>query len=297
MYDVIIIGGSYAGLSAAMALGRSLKKTLLIDDGKPCNRQTPHSYNFLTRDGQTPQEISTVAKEQVRKYESVTFHNGRAKIGTKTDNGFVIETYAEEVFQSKKLIFATGIKDEMLPIPGFSDCWGISVVHCPYCHGYEIRQQETAIFATGNIAFHLATLVRNLTDQLTILTNQEHDFRPEQLQKLEKHGIKINEKEMGEIKHEHGHLSEVVFKDGTSLTLDAMYTSVPFQQTSDIPMSLGCELTEEGHIAVDGFQKTTVSGIYACGDNASGMRSIANAISSGSLAGAMVNMGITNENF
>ena len=297
MYDVIIVGGSYAGLSAAMALGRSLKKTLVIDNGNPCNRQTPHSHNFLTRDGQTPEEISSLAREQVETYKTVRFCDERAQTGMRINDGFEVATHSNKKFQSKKLIFATGIKDEMPSIPGFSACWGISVVHCPYCHGYEIKQQKTAIFATGDTAFHLASLVRNLTDQLTILTSGKHDFRPEQITRLKKHGITIDERELAEIKHKNGYLKEVIFKDNTKLPLDAMYASVPFQQTSDMPVTLGCELTGQGHIAVDGFQKTTVSGIYACGDNASGIRSIANAISSGNLAGAIANMDLSNETF
>lgn len=296
-YEIIIVGGSYAGLSAAMALGRSLKSTLVIDSGSPCNRQTPHSHNFLTRDGQTPKEISTIARQQVEKYETVTFYGGIASSGKKTNNGFEIITQSKDTFCGKKLIFATGIRDEMPDIPGFAECWGISVIHCPYCHGYEYHHQKTGILANGEQAFHLASLVNNLTDELVVLTNGQPDFIPEQINKFEKHNIRIEEREVVEVEHQNGYLENAILKGGDKLKLNALYASVSFTQHSDIPVSLGCELTEQGYIEVDDFQKTTIPGIYSCGDNASGMRSIAHAVSAGNLAGAMANMELTNEQF
>src|SRR5690606_28226163 len=143
----IIIGGSYARLSAAMALGRSLRNVLIIDSGLPCNRQTPHSHNFITQDGEKPNVIAEKAKAQVLNYDTIKFYNGTAVSGSKIENGFVITTQTEEKFTAKKLIFATGIKDIMPDIKEFQACWGISVIHCPYCHGYEFRNQKTAILA------------------------------------------------------------------------------------------------------------------------------------------------------
>src|SRR5690606_17865245 len=169
-FEVIIIGGSYAGLSAAMALGRSLRTVLIVDSGLPCNRQTPHSHNFLTQDGKTPMEISKLAKQQVKKYETVQFYNGLAISGTKTTNGFEIVTDTNDKFAAKKLIFATGVRDIMPDIKGFTECWGISIIHCPYCHGYEYREKNTAIIANGAKAFHMASLINNLTNNITILT-------------------------------------------------------------------------------------------------------------------------------
>lgn len=295
-FEIIIIGGSYAGLSAAMALGRSLRNVLIIDSGLPCNRQTPHSHNFITHDGEKPSAISKKAKEQVLEYKTVKFHNGLAVSGKKTQNGFAITTDSNEEFTAKKLIFATGIKDIMPNIKGFSESWGISVVHCPYCHGYEIRNKKTGIFANGERAFHLATLVNNLTDNLTILTSGKATFKEEQLVKLSKHNINIVETEISELEHEKG-LKNVIFKDGNQIALDALYASLPFTQHSDIPALLGCEMTEQGHIKVDMFQKTTIQNVYACGDNSSMMRSLATAVYTGNVTGAMVNSELCNEKF
>lgn len=296
-YEVIIIGGSYAGLSAAMSLGRSLRKVLIIDGGKPCNRQTPHAHNFLTHDGEKPAVIAQMGKSQVLDYSTVAFINGFAVSGKKTGRGFVITTEHGKNFIAEKLIFATGVKDTMPAIPGISECWGISVIHCPYCHGYEYRGKKTAIIANGERAVHVASLVNNLTDDITILTSGKADIEEAQMSKLSKHGIKVVETEISEIEQAGGHLKDVVFGDGSKMHFDVAYAAIPFTQHSGIPESLGCELTDMGHIKVDMFQKTTVPGIYACGDNASMMRSVAYAVSTGNIAGAMCNNDLTEESF
>lgn len=297
IYDVIIIGGSYAGLSAAMTLGRSLKNTLVIDSGKPCNAQTPHSHNFLTQDGNTPKEISVLAKKQVSKYKTVRFQNDLAVGGKKTAYGFEIETESERIFRSKKLIFATGVRDIMPNIKGFSECWGISVIHCPYCHGYEHRNQKTGILANGDAAAHMVPLVHNLTKHLTILTSGEAEFTDEQLAKFKQRNIPIVESKIAEIDHYNGHIKNVVFQDNKKKGFDAVYARPPFEQHSNIPTSLGCELNEQGYIVVDDFQKTTVEGIFACGDNTTYFRSVANAVYSGNVAGAKMNLELTSEMF
>jgi thioredoxin reductase len=297
IFDVIIIGGSYAGLSAAMSLGRSLKKTLVIDSGKPCNAQTPESHNFLTQDGKPPQEIAALGKQQVEQYETVKFFTGIAIKAIRTDTGFLVSTLAGTTFHAKKLILASGIKDMLPDIPGFSPCWGISVIHCPYCHGYEYRDQSTGIYAQGDKAIHLAALVSNLTNKLTILTNGPAEFTQEQLDLLARRHIVVLESPILAIAHQDGHLQELILKDESTLKMKALYAAIPFVQHADIPLALGCEITASGHLQVDSFQKTTIPGVWACGDNSSPMRSVANAVATGACAGAMANMELTQESF
>ncbi len=296
-FEVIIIGGSYAGLSAAMALGRSMRKVLIIDSGSPCNSQTPHSHNFITQDGEKPGAIAEKAKEQVLKYNTIKFIAATATSGRKTENGFEITTEAAQTFSAKKLVFATGIKDTMPHIKGFAACWGISVVHCPYCHGYELRNKKTGIIANGEKAHHLASLVNNLTDNITVLTNGMADLKPAQVATLRKHNIDIIQHAVSAIEHDNGHVKNVVFNDGSKIAFDALYAAVPFSQHCDIPAYLGCELTEQGYIKTDPFQKTSIDGVYACGDNSSMMRAVANAVYTGNLTGAMVNKELTEEQF
>jgi thioredoxin reductase len=296
-YEVIIIGGSYSGLSAAMALGRSLRKTLVIDSGKPCNEQTHHSHNFLTHDGSSPAEISTIAKSQVEEYNTVKFHNGKAISAQKTDFGFEITTENGERFNSKKLILSTGIVDEIPNIKGFQQSWGISLIHCPYCHGYEYKGKKTGIIANGDKAVHISSLVKNLTEDVTILTRGKANFTSEQLEKLKNNQIDIIETEISELKHDNGYVKSLVFDDGKEIDFEAVYGAFPFQQHSDIPKDLGCEFTEFGHIKTDQFQKTNVPGLFVCGDNSSMMRSVSNAVMTGNVTGAMVNMELVTDCF
>lgn len=296
-YEVIIIGGSYAGLSAALALGRSLRHVLIIDSGMRCNRQTPHAHNFLTQDGEDPGAIAEKAKREVLKYDTVEWIDDLAVSGSKTQNGFVISTQHGAEFNSQKLLFASGIKDTMPEIPGIAACWGISVVHCPYCHGYEFRNQKTAILANGPRAFHLASLVSNLTKEVSILTMGKANFSETERERLNHHQIEIIEEEVAAIVHENGHIKHLSFKDGSEQAFGAVYAAAEFVQSSDIPVALGCELTEPGFIKVSGMQATTVPGVYACGDNSGMLRSIANAVYSGNLAGAVLNKELTEEQF
>ncbi len=296
-YDVIIIGGSYAGLSAAMALGRSLRQVLVIDSGKPCNAQTPHSHNFITQDGKTPKEISTLASQQVEKYETVQFYNGLVTNGVKTGNGFEIETQSGDTFSAKKLIFATGVKDIMPDIKGFTECWGISVIHCPYCHGYEVRNEKTGIFGNGEYGFEFSKLISNWTKDLTLFTNGKSTLTEEQTHKLKEHTITIIETEIDRFEHNNGQIKTIIFKDGSTTSIKAIYARVQFEQHCKIPMQLGCELTEQGYITIDAFQKTTVHGIFACGDNTIQMRSVSNAVAMGTLSGTSANKEIINEEF
>ncbi len=296
-FDVIIIGGSYAGLAAAMSLGRSLRSVLIIDSGLPCNRQTPYSHNFLTQDGARPSEVSSQAKAQVSNYDSVVFQSGLAVQGERSKDGFIITTETGIKFEGKKLVFATGIKDIMPSIEGFDACWGNTIVHCPYCHGYEFRDKQTGVFINGEKTMHLVSLINNLTDKLTVLTNGPADLNQEARAKLQKRNIQVIESKIKEFTHKNGELDEVHFSDGTKLNFDVLYASIPFQQHSDIPENLGCMLNEHGYIQVNNLQQTTIPGVYACGDNAGMMRSLANAVAQGSLAGAILNKELVDEQF
>ncbi|MCE3076242.1 NAD(P)/FAD-dependent oxidoreductase [Chryseobacterium gwangjuense] len=296
-FDVIIIGGSYSGLAAAMALGRALKEVLVIDGGKPCNSQTPYSHNFLTQDGEIPAIIAGMGKNEVKMYNTVTFTDDLAVKGVKTEDTFKIETASGEKYTAKKLIFATGIKDIMPDIPGFSESWGISVLHCPYCHGYEVRNEKTGILGNGDYAYELSKMISNWTKDLTIYTNGQSTLAPEQVRKLESHNIKIVEKEIKKLDHINGHIQNMVFNDDTVLPLTALYSPRPFIQHCSIPEVLGCEVTEDGYLKVNGFQETSIYGIYASGDNTTRMRTVANAVATGTTAGIAASKKLILEQF
>jgi len=296
-FEVIIIGGSYAGLSAAMALGRSLRQVLVLDSGQPCNRFTPHSHNFITHDGATPAEIARQARQQVERYDTVHFHVGLAAEGRKTEAGFEVKTQAGEMFFGKKLVFATGLRDVLPDLPGLFECWGKTALHCPYCHGYEFRKLPTAVLGNGDYGYDFSKLISQWTDDLTLLTNGKSTLSEEQAAKLQKHGIRIVETEISYFEQEKSELKAVVFKNKASLPLRAMYLRPNAVQHCDIPAQLGCELTEMGTLKVDMMQKTNVPGVFACGDNMTMGRAVAAAVATGMLAGAVANMMLVEDVF
>ncbi|MFC6101085.1 NAD(P)/FAD-dependent oxidoreductase [Olivibacter domesticus] len=296
-FEVVIIGGSYAGLSAAMALGRAIRKVLIIDGGKPCNQQTPHSHNFLTQDGNTPAEITRLGREQVLAYPTVQLVDDEVTSVQGENLQFRIETISGKRIQAKKVIFATGIKDEMPLIAGFAACWGISVIHCPYCHGYEYREERTGLFMNGEMAFEKARLIRNWTKQLTIFTNGSSTIGAVQEEKLATMNINIVEIPLKKIEHKDGYLSRLHFTDDSSIPLTALYAQVPFVQHCQIPASMGCVLTDTGHLQVDNFQKTSIPGVFAAGDNTTMFRGVSMAVGAGTVAGAFINHELITEGY
>ena len=233
----------------------------------------------------------------MERYDTVKFFNGFATNGVKTENGFEIQTASGETFGAKKLIFATGIKDIMPNIEGYAECWGISVLHCPYCHGYEVRNERTGILGNGEYGFEFSNLISNWTKDLTLFTNGKSTLTVEQSVKLKSHHIKISETEIEKLEHTNGYLQNIIFKDGTTSSIKALYAHSPFEQHCPIPETLGCELTDEGYIKTDFLQQTSIHGIFACGDNTTRVRSVANAVAMGTTAGMMVNKEIVFEEF
>lgn len=296
-FEVIIIGGSYSGLAAAMSLGRSLRQVLIIDSGLPCNRQTPYSHNFITQDGEKPAVISAKAKLQVELYKTIQFYNGLAIQAKEIENGFEVLTESGEVFTSRKILFASGVKDLLPEIKGFAECWGISVLHCPYCHGYEVKNEKTAIIANGEMAFEYAKLISNWTRDLRLCTNGRSVLTLEQIQILQEKGISIFEEEIDSFEHNEGYISSIVFKNQEKVEVKAVYARPPFEQHCSLPSDLCCDINEQGLLKVDAMQKTNIPGIYASGDCTTQMRSVAIAVSTGSFAGAVINKDLIDEDF
>ena len=296
-FDVIIVGGSYSGLAAGMALGRALRRVLIVDSGLPCNRQTPFSHNFITQDGVPPQLIASKARIQVERYASVELKHGLVTEVISGDDGFNVQVDSASVYTAKKLVFATGVGDVMPDIPGFAECWGISVLHCPYCHGYEVRDEVTGVLGNGDKAFELVRLISNWTKDLTLFTNGPSTLTAEQAAKLGEHHIRIVETEVAELVHAGGHAERIHFKDGSASSIHALYAMPAFEQHCVLPQELGCALTDDGYLNVDMQQRTSIPGIYACGDNTTRLRTVANAVATGTTAGMMLNKELVAEEF
>lgn len=288
-FDVIIVGGSYSGMAAAMGLGRALRNVLVIDSGSPANRFTPESHNLLTHDGRRPSEIIEIARQQVLQYKTVQLRNGLVVKAEQSAKEFTLQTDTGEKFTASKLVFATGIIDTVPDVHGAAECWGKSVLHCPYCHGFEVRAKVTGILGNGDYAFEFGALISNWTSDLTIYTNGPSTLTLEQTSKLHSHNIKIVENKIKYLKHVNGYVEAIVFENGDTALVNAIYTKPEFKQHSNIPYSLGCDLTNDGYIQIDSAFRTTVPGVYACGDNVTRMRTVASAIAMGTSTAIALN--------
>ncbi|AXY76319.1 NAD(P)/FAD-dependent oxidoreductase [Paraflavitalea soli] len=297
LFDVIIVGGSYAGLAAAMTLGRSLRRVLIVDSGLPCNRQTPHSHNFITQDGEKPGAIAQLALKQVLAYPTVQFIQGKVTEAQRNGDHFTIKAASGEQYTASKLLFATGIADIMPNLPGFAACWGISVLHCPYCHGYEVKGNKLAVLANGEMAFEYVRLLHQWSQNLVLLTNGSSTLGAALTDKLQQHNIPIIETPLQELVHNDGYITAIRLADGSVLEVDAMFHKPAFRQHCDIPEALGCTRTEQGFLQADEFGKTNVPGVYVAGDNSSMMRSVAAAAAAGNKAGAWINKELVEERF
>ena len=287
-YDAVIIGGSYSGLSAALALGRARRSVLVIDANEPCNTRVPHSHNLLTHDGVPPHVLRTKARADVAKYTTVQFLDGRAEQLGGTDGNFAVRTSDGTEHRGRKLLLALGVRDELPQIKGLVECWGISAASCPFCHGYEVRDQRLVVIGNAPENAHYAKLIRNWSDRLTVCTNGPSSFDNEQLESLRKQGIAFVESPITEVLHEQGQVKALVFADGSRRDADTLFLRSDTTAPSSLTEKLGVERTEIGLLKVDPMQRTNVPGVFASGDCTTLMRALSAAFASGTMAGAAI---------
>lgn len=294
-YDVVIVGGSVAGLSAALILGRSLRDVLVVDSGEPCNRQTPHSHSFMTRDGVPPAQLNALAREQALAYPTVELLSDKVVAISRKNDEFSITTEQNQTFIARKILLATGVYDIMPNIEGFAECWGRSVFHCPYCHGYEVKNEPLGVMINGDHAREYAGIIRHWSKNITLFTNGPATFDDTQRTKLQNLGVPLIETTLVSLDHQNGMLTAVQLQDGSRVNLSALFAPVYTRQHADLAQQLGCDLTPAGLIAVSAFGETNVPGVFAAGDNSSPMRQLVAASAAGSTAGSFLNRELVNE--
>lgn len=287
--DVVIIGGSFAGLSAAMTLGRSLLRVACIDGGQPCNRFATSSHNSIAFDGDNPIEALEKAREKVKKYLTVKLYQDEV-VGVQKEGGFFdISTKQSGTLQARKLIFAAGIKDkiEETGIGNLSKFWGKTAIHCPYCHGYEIRDRPVALYYQNpKFVSEMVKVVYNWNKDLVILTNGV-TLDLENKVELEKLNIKVVTEPIDRLEGVGAQLEKVVFSNGSSIAVGGLYLMPPTNVNANgILTSLGVEL-ENNFVKVDGMFKTNVPGVFASGDCTTPIRSVTTAMYQGMMAGTV----------
>jgi thioredoxin reductase len=287
-HDVVIIGGSFAGLSAATQLARARRKVLVVDAGQPRNRFADHSHGFLAQDGRTPQAIREEARRQLAAYPTAAIVDALAANARAVGDGFEIATDAGQTFSARRLILATGVRDTLPSVPGLAEWWGKRVLHCPYCHGYEVAGGALGVLAAGPAAIHQALLVADW-GQVTLFGNAAFEPDNDQVAQMEKRNVRFEPVPVVAVEESRadGGLI-VVLADGSSTGVKALFTAPRTSMASPLAEQLGCAFSDGmmgPFIKVDERQQASVPGVYAAGDAARPFANIAFAVSDGAWAG------------
>ncbi|MGX9431666.1 MULTISPECIES: NAD(P)/FAD-dependent oxidoreductase [Bradyrhizobium] len=286
LHDVIVIGGSYAGMAAALQLLRARRKVLVVDAGVRRNRFASESHGFLGQDGVDPAEIARTAREQLTAYPTLTWLEGTATDAKRRGDGFAVTTADGEFYRGKRLILATGVSDALPPLDGLAERWGSSIFHCPYCHGYELNEGRIGVIATSPDVLHHVVLFTEWGD-VTLLLNGAFEPDANARAELAARGVTI---EAGPVASIEGH-ADVRLQDGRVLPFAGLFTATRNAPSTPLAETLGCELetTPFGtQIRTDETKQTTVRGAFACGDVARAPHSVSLAVGDGAIAGVHV---------
>jgi thioredoxin reductase len=304
-YDVVIVGAGSAGLSAALILGRSRRRVLVLDGGPPRNAPADRAHSLFTRDGVPPDELLRLGKRDLEPYESVEVREDMATAASGTDGDFEVTLSGDETVAARKLLIASGVVDEMPDVPGFAEAWGRGIYHCPYCHGWEVRDRPLAVLGDGATVMFRVTLIRNWSHDLVAITDGS-EVSHEDRKKLEVLGVPLYEKKIARIEGDAkaGRLTGIVFEDGETLAREGLFTNPPQRQRSELAEMLGCdieyvEMMQAYMISAEPMtRETTVKGVYAAGDAGKQVRqtqSLPNAVASGSNVGVFMNHALATE--
>jgi thioredoxin reductase len=293
LWDCIIVGGGATGLSAGLVLGRARRNTLLVDAGSPSNLSAPGIGGLLGHDGRSPAELYDVGRRELSVYPSVEVRTGEVVAGGRSDGEFVLQLADGRRERARRVLLATGMDYRPPELAGLDRLWGGSAFHCPFCHGWEMRDQPLAVLARGQRALHSALLLRGWSDDIVVLTDGPDDMEDADRARLAAAGVTVDERSVAELASETGQLTAVVFADGTRLPRTGILVATTLHQRSTLAEQLGADPGEptpvaENPIAVDGFYRTTASGVFAAGDLCARMPQVAAAIASGSHAAAAV---------
>lgn len=286
-HDAIIIGGSFAGLSAATYVARARRSVCIIDAGRPRNRFAARSHGFFTQDGAAPGAMLATARAQVAAYPTVSFVTGAAVDAARTSDGFAVALATGGTITASRLVLAFGLSDDLPDLPGLRDRWGHSVIHCPYCHGYEFSGRRLGVLSTSPMSTHQAMLIAEW-GAATLYLNGGAMPDDETLAALQRRGVAIEPAPVRALHGDGPALAALELADGRLCAVDALYLAPRSRLNSDIADRLGCE-TDEGPgyrmIRTDGWQATTVSGVFAAGDITRGAHSATWASADGVTAG------------
>ncbi|MFD1858925.1 NAD(P)/FAD-dependent oxidoreductase [Aeromicrobium camelliae] len=296
-YDVLIVGGSAAGLSAALTLGRAMRRVAVIDAGEPRNRFAPHMHAVLGNEGAEPGALLRKGREEAAAY-GVTFVAGTALAVDADDRTVTVATDQGDV-TARALIVATGLTDELPSVPGLVEHWGTAVLHCPYCHGWEVRGRRIGVLGGSPMSTHQAQLVRQWTDQLTFFTAGD-DLDPEMRQRLRARGVEVIDTPVSAVLSDDGRFAGVRLDDGQEIALDALFAAPTPRPHDEFLAGLDLERADSpvgSFISVDPTGQTSHRRIWAAGNVVNPGANVPISIAAGVTAGAVANMALVTEDF
>ena len=289
-WDCVVIGGGAAGLSAALVLGRARRRTLVVDAGQQSNLASRGIGGLLGHDGRPPAQLYEAGRAELREYPSVQFRSGEVVTGRSDGDGLVLELADGSRERTRRVLLATGMEYRMPTIPGLEELWGRSAFHCPFCHGWEMRDQPLAVLAKGDRAVHSALMLRGWTDDIVVLTD---GLDAAQRDELAASGVTVDERAVAGFVSNAGELTAVTFADGARLLRRGVLVATSLHQRSALAARLGVAFAPPGPVAadaveIDAFQRTSVPGVFSAGDVSAQMPQVAAAIATGSLAASAV---------
>lgn len=300
-YDVVVVGGGAAGLSGALALARSRRSVLVIDSGQPRNAPAAHMHNYLSRDGMAPLELLAVGRAEVSGYGGQLIDGNVAMVKRLDDHdnhgGFRVALSNGSEVYARRLLVATGLVDELPDIPGVAERWGRDVIHCPYCHGWEVRDQAIGILATGPATAHQALMFRQLSDDVVVFQHTAPALPEEQAEQLAARGIAIIEGEVSALEVRDDRLDGVRLRSGAFVPRQAVVVASRVRARADLLRALGLETTDlkmageviGSYVAADATGATSVPGVWVAGNVAEPMAQVIMAAAAGLKVGAVIN--------
>jgi thioredoxin reductase len=295
-FDVIIVGGGPAGLSAALILGRCRRSVLICDTGRPRNAASLALHGYLTRDGIPPNEFLALGRSDLAKYDTVRLTSvGAAAAECEDGRRFKVTLEDGEVVFSRKLLIATGVVDSLPKIDGIHELYGRSVFHCPYCDGWELRDQPIAVYGQGSRALGLSLELTAWSRDLVVCTDGPSEIDDEGLAKLERNGIAVREDRVTALEGRDGILERLVFEHGDPLPRRAMFFTTGQSQQSELAVKLGCAMNNKGTVATGKYETTHLPGLFVAGDASRAVQWVIVAAAEGAEAAFAINTDLLKE--